>query len=63
MDGISSSCEREVKRSFQVDRHSPQVLAKAFELLLAVGSSAEVQPTEQCTSEDARIQLLQEANG
>lgn len=63
MDGISSSCEREVKRSFQVDRHSPQVLAKAFELLLAVSSSAEVQPTEQCSSTDAGIQLLQEANG
>ena len=63
MDGISSSCEREVKRSFQVDRHSPQVLAKAFELLLVASSSEEVQAAEQCTPKNARIQPLQEANG
>ncbi len=62
MDGNSSPCEREIKRSFLVDRHSALLLAKDFELLLASSSSVDVQSTEQCALEGGRIQPLQEVN-
>lgn len=61
MEGITAACQRDIRRAFQIDRHSSLMLANAFELLLAQNQPADSHPTSgQRIQDDAAQQSLQE---